>query len=92
MDLFFERAIVGNSSSAFPSLRGGESFGSSLSFQETGPAVIGAVQPGRFGLAGAIGFAAGAAGGGEAAGEQRQRDVEGGFFRGGRWFFCLHWS
>ena len=80
MDLFFQRAIVGNSSLAFPSLRGGESFGGAFAFQETGPAVIGAVEFGRLGLAGAVGFAAGAAGGGEAAGEQWEGNLESDLF------------
>ena len=80
MDLFFQGAIVGNSSLTFPSLCGGQSFGGAFSFAEAGPAVIGAVEFGRFGLAGAIGFAAGAAGGGEAAREEWEGDVESDLF------------
>ena len=79
-DLFFQGAIIAKALTAFAGLFGGDRFGGAFSLQEAGPAEIGAVELGRFGFAGAIGFAAGAAGGGEAAGEQRQGDVEGDSF------------
>lgn len=84
-DLLFQGAIMANALSTFAGFFGGEGFGGAFSLEEAGPAVIRAVELGRFGFTGAVGFAAGAAGGGEAAGEQRERDLEGDLF-------CLHVS
>ena len=91
-DLFFEGAVMGDAFFAFASLCGGEGFSRASSLQETGPAVIGAMELGRFGFTGAVGFTAGAAGGGEAAGQQGEGDEEGEIFLGWRAFFCLHRS
>jgi len=79
-ELLFQGAIVANAFFAFPGLFRAEGFGGAFSLKETGPAIIGAVELGRFGFAGAVGFAASAAGGGDAAGEQREGDLEGHFF------------
>ena len=84
-DLLFQGAIIANALSAFAGWFGGEGFGGASSLKEAGPAEIRAVELGRFGFADAVGFAAGAAGGGEAAREQRKGDVEGDLF-------CLHVS
>ena len=84
-DLLFQGAIVGDALAAFAGLLRGEGFGGALAGQEAGPAIVGAMELGRFGFAGAVGFAAGAAGGGEAAGQQREGDLEGDRF-------CWHWS
>jgi hypothetical protein len=81
--LFFQGPITGDALAAFAGLGRGESLGGAFSLQEAGPAVIGAVELGRVGLAGAAGFAAGAPGGGEAAGQEREGDLEGDFS-------CLH--
>lgn len=80
VDLPFQGVIVADAFFAFAGLFGGEGFGGPFSLKKTSPAVIGAVEPGWFVLAGAVGFAAGAASGGEAAGEQGQSDVEGNLF------------
>ena len=79
-ELFFQGAVVAKAFFAFPGLFRAEGFGGAFSLKETGPAIIGAVELGRFGFAGAVGFAASAAGGGDAAGEQREGDLEGHFF------------
>ena len=84
-DLLFQGVIVANALFAFAGLRPGEGFGGALGLDEAGPAVIGTVELGRFCFAGAVGFAAGALGGGEAAGEHRESDVE-------DELFCLHLS
>ena len=84
-DLLFEGAIVANAFFAFAGLFRAEGFGGALGLDEAGPAVIGAVEFGRFCFASAVGFAAGAPGGGETAGEQREGDLEGDLF-------CLHMS
>jgi len=91
-DLFFQGAVMGDAPLAFAGFLGGEGLGGAFSLQEAGPAVIGTVEPGRFGFAGAVGFAAGAAGGGEAAGQQREGDVEGDGFCCRSALFCLHVS
>jgi len=91
-DLFFQGAVMGDALFAFAGLFGGEGFGGAFSLQETSPAVIGAVELGRFGFTGAVGFAAGAAGGGEAAGQQREGDAEGDVFLRRSALFCLHGS
>jgi len=83
---------MGNAPFAFAGLFRGESFGGALSLQETRPAVIGAVELGWFGFAGAVRLAAGAPGGGEAAGQQWEGDLEGDVFLGGGAIFCLHGS
>ena len=75
-ELLFQGAIVANAFFAFPGRFRAEGFGNAFSLEEAGPAIIRAVEFGRFGFTGAVGFAAGAAGGGEAAGEQRQGDAE----------------
>lgn len=75
-DLFFQGAIVANALFAFAGLFRAEGFGGALSLEEAGPATIGAVELGRFCLARAVGFAAGALGGGEAAGEQWELGLE----------------
>ncbi len=79
-ELFFQGAEVANAFFAFAGLCGAEGLGGALSLDETGPAEIGAVELGRFGFAGAVGFAAGAGGGGKAAGQEWEGDVEGEFF------------
>jgi len=79
-ELLFQGAVVAHAALAFAGLFGAEGPGGALALNEARPAIIRAVELGRFGFAGAVGFAAGAAGGGEAAGEQRQREVEGHFF------------
>ena len=84
-ELFFQGAVVANAFFAFASLCGAEGLGGALSLDETGPTEIGPVEPGRFGFAGTVGLAAGAGGGGEAAWEQWEGDVE-------SEFFCLHLS
>jgi hypothetical protein len=76
LDLFFQGAEIGDAFAAFTGLFEGEGFGGAFSLQEAGPAVIWAVEFGRLGLAGAVGFAAGGAGGGEAAGQEREGDLE----------------
>ena len=91
-DLFFQGAVMGDAPTTFAGLGGGEGFGGGFSLQEAGPAVIGAVELGRFGFAAAVGFAAGAAGGGDAAREQGEGDAEGEGFCGENDLFCLHWS
>jgi len=91
-DLLFQGAVMGDASPAFAGLSGGEGFGSGLSRQEAGPAEVGAVEFGRFGFAATVGFAAGAAGSGDAAWEQREGDVEGDGFCGASDLFCLHVS
>ena len=75
-ELLFQGAIVANALFAFAGLFGAEGFGGAFAVEKTRPAIIGAVESGRLGFAGAVGFAAGAAGGGEAAGEQRQGEVK----------------
>ena len=92
VDLFFQGAIVANALAAFAGLFGGDGFGGAFSLEEARPAVIRAVELGRFGFAGAVGFAAGAACGGEAAGQQREGDVEGDCFCCRSDLFCLHLS
>jgi len=81
-DLLFQGAVMGDAPAAFAGLSGGEGFGGGLSLQEAGAAEVGAVELGRFGFAAAVGFAAGAAGGGDAAWEQRESDAEGDGFGG----------
>jgi hypothetical protein len=51
-----------------------------MSLDEAGPAIIGAVELGRLGFAGAVGFAAGAAGGGKTAGQEGEFGLERDFF------------
>ena len=92
VDLLFQGVVVANALSAFAGFLRGEGFGGAFSFQKAGPAVVRAVELGRFGFAGTVGFAAGGASGGEATGEQRQGDVEGDLFLSGRARFCLHLS
>ena len=87
-DLLFQGAIVGDAPAAFARLFGGEGLGGAFALEKACPAIVGAMELGRFGFAGAVGFAAGAAGGGEAAGEQGESEVEGDGFG----FFCLHVS
>src|SRR6266568_6329336 len=82
-DLLFEGAIIANAFFAFAGLNWAEGFGGALGLDEASPAVIGAVELGRFCFASAVRFAAGAAGGGEAAREQRESEVESDLF-------CLH--
>ena len=91
-DLVFQSTIIGDALSTFAGCLGGEGFGGAFSPQETGPAVIGAVELGRLGFAGAVGFAASATGGGEAAREQREGDLEGELFSSRRELFCWHIS
>jgi hypothetical protein len=91
-DLLFQGAVMGDAPAAFAGLSQGEGFGGGLSLQEACPAVIGAVELGRFGFAAAVGFAAGAAGGGDAAWEQGEGDAEGDGFCGESDLFCLHVS
>ena len=79
-DSLFQGAIVADAPFAFAGLLRAEGFGGALSLEEASPAVIRAVELGRFCLASAVRFAAGALGGGEAAGEQRARDVESDLF------------
>ncbi len=79
-DLFFQSAMVANAFLAFARLLRAEGFGGALACDEAGPAVIGTVEPGRFGFASATRFAAGAPGGGEAARQEREGDVEGALF------------
>jgi len=83
LDLLFEGVIVGDALFACAGLFGGEGFGGAFSLKEAGPAVIGAVEFGWFGLAGAVGFATGAASRGEAAGQQGESDLEGDFIGSG---------
>ena len=90
LDLFFQGAIVGDAFAALAGLFGGEGFGGTLSREEAGPAVIGAVEFGGLGFAGAVGLAAGGAGGGEAAGEQREGNLEGDLFWCWGERFCWH--
>jgi hypothetical protein len=92
VDLLFQGAVMGDALAAFAGLFGGEGFSGAFSPEAAGPAIIRAVELGGPGFAGAVGFAAGAAGGGEAAGQQGQGDVEGHLFLGGPEFFCLHRS
>ncbi len=80
LDLFFQGVIVADALFAFAGLRWRQGFGGALSLQEAGPAVIGAVELGGLGFAGAAGFAAGGVGGGEAARQQRQSGVKGDLF------------
>ena len=80
LELLFQGVIVAEAFFAFAGLFGGEGFGSAFSLQEAGPAVIGTMELGWFGLAGAVGFAAGAASSGKAAGQQREGDVKGELF------------
>ena len=84
-DSLFQGAIVADAPFAFAGLLRAEGFGGAFSLEEASPAVVGAVELGRFCLASAVRFAAGALGGGEAAGEQRERDVESDLF-------CWHMS
>ena len=84
LDLLFQGTEVGDALAALVRLFGGEGFGGAFTVEEAGPAVVRAVKFGGFGFAGAVGFAAGGAGGGEAAGEQGQGDVEGEPFAGAR--------
>src|SRR6266496_2712840 len=79
-DLLFQGAVVADAYFAFAGLLQAEGFGGALGLNETGPAVVGAVEFGRFGFASAIRFAAGALGGGEAAGQQWESDVESDLF------------
>ena len=85
-------AIISAAFSAFAGLLQSEGFGGAFALQEASPAVVGAVEFWGLGLAGAVGFTAGAAGGGEAAGQQGEGDEEGEIFLGWRAFFCLHRS
>ena len=91
-DLFFQGAVIGDALFAYAGFLRGEGFGGGLSLQEAGPAEVGAVELGWFGFAAAVGFAAGAAGGGDAAWEQREGDAEGDGFCGASDLFCLHRS
>ena len=87
-DLLFQGAVVDDAPATFAGLGGGEGLGGAFTIQEAGPAVIGAVELGRFSFAGTVGFAAGGADGGEAAGQEGQSDVEGDL----SWIFALHSS
>ena len=63
-----------------------EGFGRAFALQESGPSVVEAMKFWRFVFAGAIGFATGAQGGGDASRQQRDRDLEDNYFI----FLCLH--
>ena len=89
-DLFFQSTEVGDALAALARLFRGKGLGGAIAVKETGPAVVGAMEFGGFGFAGAVGLAAGGAGGGEAAGQQREGDLEGADRLVGRVFFCLH--
>lgn len=78
--LVLQGAKIADAFSAFQSLPGGQGLGGVLSLNDSGPTVIGAVEFGRLVFTGAVGLAAGAPGGGDAAREQRQTDGEGGSF------------
>jgi hypothetical protein len=80
VNLFFQGSIIADASLAFAGLEGGDGFGGTLSLEEAGPAEVGAVEFGRGGFAGTVGFAAGAPGGGDAAGQEGQLDLEGEIF------------
>lgn len=91
-DLLFQGSEIGDALFAFAGFLESEGFGGGLSLQEAGPAEVGAVELGGGGFAAAVGFAASAAGGGDAAWEQREGDAEGDSFCCGSAFFCLHES
>ena len=57
-----------------------EGFGRAFALQEPGPAVVEAMKFWRFVFACAIGFATGAQSGGDASGQQRDRDLEDNYF------------
>ena len=80
LDLLLQPTIVANAFLALLSLFGGQGFGSALSLDEAGPAMIRAMEFGRFGFAGAVGFTAGALGGGEAAWQQGEAGLESNLF------------
>ena len=82
-DLFLQGAIISAAFSAFAGLLQSEGFGGAFALQEASPAVVGAVEFWGLGLAGAVGFTAGAAGGGEAAWKEWEGDVQ-------RDLFCWH--
>jgi hypothetical protein len=92
VDLLFQGAVMGDALAAFAGLFGGEGFSGAFSPEAAGPAIIRAVELGGPGFAGAVGFAAGAAGGGEAAGEQGQGDLEDDRFWSWPTIVCLHVS
>ena len=76
LDLLLQPTIIANAFFAFLSLLGGEGLGGALSLDEAGPTMIGAMEFGRLGFAGAVGFAAGALGGGKAARQQGEAGLE----------------
>ena len=78
--LVLQSAEIADAFSAFQGLRRGQGPGGVLSLNDSGPAVIGAVEFGRLVFTGAVGLTAGALGGGEAAREQGQSEWDGGFF------------
>jgi hypothetical protein len=76
LDLLFQGTVIGDALAALAGLLGGEGFGGAFALEKAGPAVVRAVELGGLGFADAVGFAAGGAGGGKAAGQQRQGDLE----------------
>ena len=68
-DLSLKLAVVFDPPLAFPRQLFAERFGRTFALQESGPAIIDAVKFGRPAFAGAVGLAAGAGGGGDAAGQ-----------------------
>jgi len=76
LDLPLEKAIVFDAPLAFVGDRLADSFGRALAGDEAGPAIIDSVEFGWFLLAGAVGFATGAGGGGDASGQQWDRNLE----------------
>ena len=83
IDLLFQSAKVANALLAFASLFRAKGLGGALALDEAGPAIVGTMEFRRLGFAGAIGFAAGALGGGEAAGQQRELGLKSDLF-------CFH--
>ena len=91
-ELCLQGAVTADALAAFPGFCWGEGFSGAFPLEEAGPAIIGAVELGRFGFAGAVGFAASAGGGGETARQQREGDVEGEGFLRREAFLCWHVS
>lgn len=92
LDLLFQGTEVSDALAALARLFRSEGFGGAFALEEAGPAVVGAVEFGGLGFAGAVGFAAGGAGGGEAAGQERQGNLEREAFLVGSVLFYGHVS
>jgi hypothetical protein len=75
-----EPPVVLDAPLAFPGDLFAERLGRAFAPQEPGPAVIEPVELGRFAFAGAVGLAAGAGGGGDAARQQGSQDFQNDYF------------